>query len=70
MKKSNEESYANKQKSLVKYPKLKSQKSSRQEDVKEATNGKEDGAEEEEKFKLTRPTTYKVEPLVDDRCLL
>ena len=48
-----EESYASKQKAMVNYPKLKSQ---------QRNNNKA----EEEKFQLERPTTYTVEPSVDD----
>ena len=49
-----EESYASKQKAMVNYPKLKSQ---------QRNSSK---VEEEEKFQLERPTTYTVEPSVDD----
>ena len=52
-----EESYASKQKALVNYPKLKSQ----QRNTNKAGEGKK-----EEKFQLERPTTYTVEPSVDD----
>ena len=50
-----EESYASKQKAMVNYPKLKSQRSN-----------KENKEDKEEKFQLERPTTYTVEPSVDD----
>ena len=58
-----EESYANKQKAMVNYPKLKSQKS-RQDKGKVEEKG-----EEEEKFQLSRPKTYTVEPSVEDLAL-
>ena len=51
-----EESYASKQKAMVNYPKLKSQQRKAAEETKK----------EEEKFQLERPTTYTVEPSVDD----
>ena len=50
-----EESYASKQKAMVNYPKLRSQRSN-----------KENKEDKEEKFQLERPTTYTVEPSVDD----
>ena len=50
-----EESYASKQKAMVNYPKLKSQ---------QRNNNKVE--KKEEKFQLERPTTYTVEPSVDD----
>ena len=54
-----EESYASKQKAMVNYPKLKSQQRN--------GNGNKAGEEKkEEKFQLERPTTYTVEPSVDD----
>ena len=51
-----EESYASKQKAMVNYPKLKSQQRNKE--------NKEE--KKEEKFQLERPTTYTVEPSVDD----
>ena len=51
-----EESYASKQKAMVNYPKLKSQQ----------RNNKVEEEKKEEKFQLERPTTYTVEPSVDD----
>ena len=53
-----EESYASKQKAMVNYPKLKSQQRN--------TKAAEETKKEEEKFQLERPTTYTVEPSVDD----
>ena len=52
-----EESYASKQKAMVNYPKLKSQ---------QRNNNKVEEEKKEEKFQLERPTTYTVEPSVDD----
>ena len=51
-----EESYASKQKAMVNYPKLKSQQ----------RNNKVEEEIKEEKFQLERPTTYTVEPSLDD----
>ena len=53
-----EESYASKQKAMVNYPKLKSQQRN--------NNNKVGEEKKEEKFQLERPTTYTVEPSVDD----
>ena len=53
-----EESYASKQKAMVNYPKLKSQQRN--------NNNKAGEEKKEEKFQLERPTTYTVEPSVDD----
>ena len=53
-----EESYASKQKAMVNYPKLKSQQRN--------NNNKVGEEKKEEKFQLERPTTYTVEPSLDD----